>query len=377
MQCPHTEAAHILQRAPQMLPIALKRKSWGLLAPALALLLGASSCSKHLPLAPPAAPLTVPTRLCSLHESPPRCRSARQIEALLSATPQILGMADTPSGSQGAKILTLSGSDRGQKIVFRVRWRAQSTEGLINEPRKELAAYAVQKLFLSEQELVVPPTVALCLPLADYRRFAPREPATEGTDCVLGFASYWLEGVEDVEDAQKSGTLHPSSGFWDRQLFETDPVYRSSVSNVNVLTYLINHGDAHEKQFMLEKTPFGLRTYVVDNSIAFLSIKNPMMLLREDWSQIQIPTIPSSVVARLRALTVADLRSLSTIVELEKRDGQLVPSSSKLDPIPSDGHGISWQGDRVRIGLSNREIELVASRIRELLQRPEAVASGP
>jgi hypothetical protein len=362
-----------------MLAIKSKLEPWGqLLATGLALLIGLVACSKHLPLAAPAAPLTLPTRLCMVGESPPSCRAPQQIEALLSATPKLLGMADTPSGSQGAKILTLSSTARGAQIVFRVRWRAQSSTGLINEPRKELAAYAVQKLFLSEQELVAPPTVAVCLPLADYRRFEPKEPPTfENIDCVLGFASYWLEGGEDVGAAQKSGTLHKSAGIWDQQLFETDPVYRSSVSNANVFTYLINHGDAHEKQFMLEHTRRGLRTYVVDNSIAFLSIKNPMLLVREDWSQIQIPAIPQSLVARLKALTVAQLRALSSIVELEKRDRQLLPSNPNLERIPTDGHAMSWQGPRLRIGLSNREIELVAARVRELVERPEAAAAGP
>jgi hypothetical protein len=233
-------------------------------------------------------------------------------------------------------------------------------------------------LFLGEQELVAPPTVALCLPLADYRRFEPKEPPTFASiDCVLGFASYWLEGVEDVGSAHASGTLHESAGIWDRQLFEKDPVYRSSVSNANVFTYLINHGDAHEKQFLLEHTQRGLRTYVVDNSIAFLSIKNPMLVVREDWSQIQIPSIPRSLVERLKALTVADLRALSTVTELEAREGRLVPSDPKREHIPSDGHPMSWQGSRLRIGLSNREIELVAARIRELLLRPEVVAAAP
>ena len=343
----------------------------------LALLVGLLGCSKHLPLARPAAPLTLPTRLCMAGESPPSCRAPQQVESLLSAGPTLLGMADTASGSQGAKILTLSSTLHGQQVVFRVRWRAQSTAGLINEPRKELAAYAVQKLFLSDEELVAPPTVALCLPLADYRRFEPTAaPTFEHIDCVLGFASYWLEGVEDVGAAQKSGTLHQSAGLWDPQLFETDPVYRNSVSDANVFTYLINHGDAHEKQFMIEHTQRGLRTYVVDNSIAFLSIKNPMMVVREDWSQIQIPSIPQSLVTRLKALTVAQLRALSSIVELEKSGRLLLPSDPHLERIPSDGHPMSWQGSRLRIGLSNQEIELVTARIRELLQRPEAAVPG-
>src|SRR5688572_21636841 len=96
-------------------------------------------CSKNIPLAKPAAPLTEPSRLCTKNEAPPRCRRASQVDALLASELTLLGMADTPSGSQGAKILTVRSASASGSVVFRVRWRAQSTSGLINEPRKELA----------------------------------------------------------------------------------------------------------------------------------------------------------------------------------------------------------------------------------------------
>src|SRR3954470_12157610 len=115
----------------------------------LALLLASAcavsgGCSKSLPLAAPAAPLSQPTRLCAEGETPPTCRSARGVEELLAGDLKIVGMADPPSGSQGAKLLTLRGKLRGREVVFRAKWRPQSSDDLINESRKELAAYAVQ-----------------------------------------------------------------------------------------------------------------------------------------------------------------------------------------------------------------------------------------
>lgn len=277
-------------------------------------------------------------------------------------------MADTPSGSQGAKLLTLR-SHSGS--VFRVKWRPQSSAGLINEPRKELAAYAVQKLFLNDDELVTPPTVAHCFPLEEYRRFAPSEPATfDGIDCVFGFASYWLEGAETVSAAHREGLL-AGDGVWDAKLAERDAMYRGSTAKANLLTYVINHGDAHNEQFLLEHTPRGLRAYDVDNSIAFLSIKNPMLLFREDWSRIQVPALPEHALERLRKLAPEDFSRLGTVSELQREQRQLVRVSDHDPQSKSDGSAMSWAGARLRVGLTTAEIALISARVRTLVERSD------
>lgn len=242
----------------------------------------------------------------------------------------------------------------------------------MNEPRKELAAYAVQKLFLDDAELVVPPIVSHCFPLAEYRAFVPDEPASfDGIDCVLGFASYWLESVQTGRVARQDGLLSgEGESFWDAGLFEKDPMYRGSVANTNLLTYVIRHGDPHNAQFLLERTPQGLRTYVVDNSIGFRSIKNPIYFLREDWSKIRVPRLPKRAVERLRALTKEDYERLATVNELQRLERQLVAVAAPTAG-PGDDSAMSWHGSRLRIGLTRGEIELVQSRIDELLARPD------
>jgi hypothetical protein len=242
----------------------------------------------------------------------------------------------------------------------------------LNEPRKELAAHAVQQLFLDEAELVTPPTVPHCFPVAEYHVFIPDEPPSfEGIDCVLGYLSYWLEFVRSGSSARREGLLSgEGESFWDAALFEKDSMYRRSAANTNLLTYLIRHGDPHNAQFLLQPTPQGLRTYVVDNSIAFRSIKNPIYFIREDWSKIRVPRLPRRTVDRLRAVTDEDFAALATISEFQREGRQLVrpktPGRAK-----SDGSGMSWHGSRLRIGLTHEEIELVQSRVRELLARPD------
>jgi hypothetical protein len=334
-----------------------------------ALLFGCAS--QHVPLAAPAAPLTAPTRMCAPNEGRPACRSATEIEGLLAGRLEILGMAATPGGMQGAKLLTLRTHGRWGASVIRAKWRPQSTEDLLNEPRKELAAYAVQKLFLEDDELGAPPTVAYCFAGPEYRRFDPHaKPTFDGVDCVLGFLSYWLEDVQTVSAARKSGLLGGGAGIWDARLFEHDPEYRDSVSNSNLLTYLINHGDAHDEQFVIQHTPRGLRAYVVDSSIAFRSLKNPMLLVRQDWSQIQVPALSPKSIARLRSLGRADFARLGNIAELALRDGRLTNSPTS-EPLKSDGTTMAWTGSRLRIGLTEGEIALVEARVHDLLSRDD------
>src|SRR5687768_5416936 len=102
----------------------------------------------------PAAPLTQPARLC-VTEAPRRpCRDALEVEAwLLRPDLEIAGVGLTPAGIQGAQVLTLR-VPGPQTIVFRAKWRAHTTTDIKNSPRRELAAHAVQKLFLASSEWV-------------------------------------------------------------------------------------------------------------------------------------------------------------------------------------------------------------------------------
>jgi len=334
--------------------------------------LAGTACSKHLPLAAPAAKLSPPTRLCATGDGGATCRSAHQVEQLLAGQLTLLGVADPPSGSQGAKLLTLRGVSAGTPVVFRVKWRPQSSDDLINESRKELAAYAVQKLFLDDAELVAPPTAARCLGLREYRAFAPStEPTFAQIDCVFGFMSYWLEDVLTVRAAREHDVLAAGAGIMDAGRFDRDAVYRTSLANANLLTYAINHGDAHDEQFLLQKTNHGWRAFVVDNSISFQSIKNPMLLFREDWSKIQVPWLPKASIERLAKLTDDDYAALGNVAELERQERALVPVRNSERHAKSDGSGMSWSGNRLRLGLTKLEIELVKSRITELVARPD------
>ena len=74
----------------------------------------------------------------------------------------ILAAKSTSGGSTSAMRLTLQFQDCS---VVHVKWRAATASGQAynNNPRKELVAYAIQKLFLDPQDYVVPVTTAACI----------------------------------------------------------------------------------------------------------------------------------------------------------------------------------------------------------------------
>lgn len=331
----------------------------------------AAACGSAPPLAAPAAPLTPPEVLCTEAAQTRPCNRAQDVEAWLrDARLEILGSAPA-GGKQDAKILTLALPERAGRRVFRARWRALDSESLINDPRKELGAYAVAKLFLEPHEYVVPPTSGHCFPLEHYRArvdaTAPPSFEKEGVHCVFGILSYWLENVADPHGAREDGVWR-KDGILDEQLFQNDATYRESVADLNLLTYLIHHADSHDKQFLITKDNPSPRVYSVDNSVTFESVKNPMTLFREDWSVIRVPTLSQRSLDILISRTDDDWTRLTAIESYRKQDGQLVPVPPD-PPIGPPDAGIRWVGLGVQIGLTETEVAGVRQRLSDLVKR--------
>ena len=315
----------------------------------------------------PAAPLSPPTRLCRDAAVESACRNAEEVEAWLRDPDlRVLGAGGTPRGRQGARVLTLSAGG----VVFRAKWRAYSTISTVNDPRLELGAHAVQKLFLQPHEYVVPPTAAYCFEIDTYRAVvdATAEPTLDVAPCVVGYLSYWLEDAWALEDADDAGVLEPDQGPLDRALFERSAAYRRSLSNLNVLTYLIRNGDTHDKQFLVAASRSGPRVYSVDNSIAFGKLMNPDLTEEENWSTLHVP-VSRVLIARLRAIAPESLDALGAIDQLELRGRRLVPTTPRPGRVSDTGY--RWRGDALQIGLTEEEIEGVRARLAGLIAAVE------
>jgi len=317
---------------------------------------------------PPKATSTEPTRLCvdGAALSPARCRSARDVEALLGDAPVgLLRSRPTPGGAQGAHVVTLVGPGRD---IVEAKWRPLSATTPTNDPASERLAHALQAIVLPPEDHVVPPAVTRCLEL-------PGEPPGE---CELGVLSYWLTGSTTLRDARRAGLLPmPDGGVWsgDPQLFQptrfaSDPAYRRAVAHLNLVAHLIDHGDAHTAQFVLYRDP--LHFFLVDNSVAFGVHRNAEMDARQDLSRMIVPALPADTAARLRALRPAELRALAVVDTWQRTPTGLV----RLDGHPPLGDPearVRRADDLVQIGLRASELDALLARV-AALQR--ALADG-
>ena len=312
--------------------------------------------------------LTEPVHLCRERVPQPACRTVEDVEAMLGGDLEIISADDASGGFQRARVLTLR-SRRPGSVVFRAKWRAHSTTTPRNSPRFELAAYALQKLFLEPHEYVVPPTAPYCFPLAAYHAIVDRNAheTFPRSGCVYGVLSYWLEDVTAVHDANKAGWFHGlHHHVFDPHLFERDLAYRDSLTRVNLLSYLIAHGDTHARNFVIarsETEPPVHTVYSIDNSKSFTAAKNTGIKLFFNWSMIRVPALPRAPIERMRS---ADLSSLAAIAVLRPASDRLVATEIGAEKTQT---GIDWTSDQLVIGLTPPEIEVVRVRIDALLQR--------
>jgi hypothetical protein len=313
-------------------------------------------------------PITPPSALCRDRsmDVDSFCLDAERMERVLMSEDYSIVHIDQPGrGTSGVKVLTLEVSDRGEHIRFRAKWKPADLggEGFNNSPRREVAAYALQKLFLEPAEYVVPPTGLRCVPLERFRRVYDAHeamPTFEGTRCVLGTLTYWVENLTDRH-------------ILDRVRFQRDAAYRRHIVNLNLFAYLIDHHDPHDGNFLFSTDPERPRAFSIDNGFSFGGFRNPMPYLEGDpiWSRIIVPALSKQKIDILRTVTREHLDRLATVALLVARDDLLVPLEPGAPFDPREGVRVS-EGFVVQLGLTEPEIDGIQRRIAVLLRRVNA-----
>jgi len=243
----------------------------------------------------------------------------------------------------------------GNRPPLRVKLRRAEpgADTFNNVPRYDAAAYQLQKLILEPPEYVVPTTALRMVPLSELRRWAPEARATfRGSEDVLCVVQYWLQDVVATADVL------------DRDLLQSDAVYARHIGQLNVLTYLIRHGDSNAGNFLISNAQRGARVFSVDNGIAFMSEESDR---GELWRSMRVKRLPSDAVERLRNLTSDAVASrLGILGQWQLRDGHYrsVPAAANL----AAHAGVRREGDTVQMGLTRREISGVWDRARRLLK---------
>ncbi len=261
-------------------------------------------------------------------------------------------------GAQGvfqAKQVTLKLMD-GR--TMKVKWKTAPERGetFNNQPRYEIAAYQLQKLFLEPGDYVVPPTVGQCLPMRQYRAIDSKAMETfENTDAVFCVLQYWLDNVTFKK-------------IYDKKRFESDPKYARHLGNMNIFSYLIKHMDSNVGNFLISTDKANPRVFAVDNGVAF---GGEASARGTKWQRLRVKRLPKETIDRLRKITLEDLeKHLGVVAQFAVVNSQIVPK----DPTPNldKEKGVRQKDDLIQFGLTAKEVKGVYNRLDKLLQDVDA-----
>jgi hypothetical protein len=278
-----------------------------------------------------------------------------QIEELAATGSGVVRERNATSGGvTGAERFTIYFPKIDRTIDL--KWKAAppgDADGWNNNPRKELAAYAIQKWFLPPEAYVAPTAVGRCYPVAQYRRLEPEaKPTLPGTQCVFGIHALWLENVEVPET------------LYDEERFHTDAAYARHLANFNLFTYIIEDRDTRPSNVLTSKDRANRRVFSVDNGISF----DPLLYnyFVNGWQDIRVPALPRASIDRLRRVTPERAHELAVVAQFKAdKKGILrpVPPGPPIDP----KRGVRFRDGVLQLGLTDDEIEHVWKRVEQLL----------
>jgi len=256
--------------------------------------------------------------------------------------------------------------DIGKRVILRyadkkdlqIKWRRALRGGhaFNNAPRFEIAAYELQKLFLDESDFVVPPTLARGYTLESYKSIeADADPTFKDPDIVLVMMQYWLN------------TVTVGGEVYNKEKFNTDPLYAKHFANTNIMTYIINHQDSNEGNLLTSTDEKNPRVFSVDNGVTFSSPKSNR---GAKWKHIRVKRIPKKTVDRLRAITSDELhKKMGVVAQLELVNGEVqsVEPSANLNA----KKGVRQKGGVIQLGLTTKEIRAVEKKIKYIVKQAD------
>ena len=127
---------------------------------------------------------------------------------------EILSDKGAGAGVTGARKLVVLVGERDTEITLKSKDFPDGLDGSNNSPRRELAAYAIQRLFLEPTDYVVPTFGVRCIALGAWEARNTGAPTQiPGTECALISYAFWLDDV----------TL--PDPLFDEKRFSEDPRY--------------------------------------------------------------------------------------------------------------------------------------------------------
>jgi hypothetical protein len=274
---------------------------------------------------------------------------------------EVIEMKGAGGGTTGARKLVLHLPRRNDNYQVKAKAVPDDLDGWNNSPRKEIATYKLQWVFLEPEDYVVPTSNLYCVSIEQWNRHAEPRPATiPGTDCILLNLSFWLDDVTVAEPV------------YDRERFLDDPNYAYHLANLNILTYLSDHHDQRSGNILASIHEDDRHVYAIDNGITFgPPVYNWFVPSTFQWSRILVPALPKQKVERLRALKRSDLDYLATVTQMKPDESgrlHLVRPEPPWDP----KRGGRRRGSEVQFGLTTDEIDDLWERMQKLLEAVDA-----
>ena len=282
-------------------------------------------------------------------------RPAEELERELATEPFSITTAEISRPKAKGDITLKAELSFSGEPPYRVKLRRAEpgAEDFNNRPRYDLAAYELQKLFLAPPEYVVPPTALRLVPLAELRPYAPEaKPTFRGSDEVLVVLQYWLQEVKVIADV------------YDPARFAADAAYARHIGQLNVLTWLIEHGDSNVGNFLISRAEQGARVFSIDNGVAFAFNESDRGQL---WKSLRVDRLPADTVERLRGITEDELqRRLGVLAEWRFEDGRWIAATPGANLGPA--RGVRASKEAVQLGLTKSEINGVWRQLQRLLK---------
>jgi len=260
----------------------------------------------------------------------------------------------TAAGTSGAEKIVVQVPGLGE-LALKSKRVPDLLDGVNNSPRKELAAYEAQKLFLEPVDYIVPTTAVRCQPVEVWHEHHEHaHPQLGDASCVLLVVSLWLKDVT------------VPAPLYDRERFTEDPVYARYLADFNLLTYLIDHRDGRDGNFLVSRDDARRQVFAVDNGISFgPTVFNYFV---PNWDVLRVGGLRKSSVDRLRELDRDDLDALLVVGELRNDGSGQYVSAAHTGPM--DVHrGVGSDDDVVQFGLTEHEIDSLWERLEDLLDR--------
>jgi hypothetical protein len=278
------------------------------------------------------------------------------LERLLLAQPLVITQAEISRPQVKEDITLKADISFGGAAPIRVKLRhaEPGADSFNNVPRYDLAAYEVQKLFLDPPEYVVPPTALRMIAGEEYRKYQSGvAPTFPGSGQVLCVVQYWLNDIKVILDV------------YDAERFARDPLYARHIGQLNLLTFLIRHGDSNVGNFLIGRDEIGPRVFSIDNGVAFASEASDRGAL---WQGMRVKSLPADAIERLRKVTAETLQQrLGVLAQWQLEDGNFV-AVAPGDNLAAN-RGVRIKGDVVQMGLTTAEIREVRRQLKTLLAR--------